>query len=415
MKIRKSYKIVIPILFCTMLVLVASCVEFSANENIISPTGEIELTKAQQQLLESDNAFSVNLFRAFYDETEGNLLLSPISTSITLTMLANGTDRETYNEIAKVLGHTGLSLEEVNEYYGLFLPALDQVDANATFRPNNSFWYDKSKKLVADYSKTLKSYFNSPAHAVDFSDQSTLERINKWGKDATDGLIPEVLSSINPGTQFSVINATMFRASWSHSPSHSSKGLFYGNNNRVKEVDYMHWKRDIQHSVNDDATLFALNYGEKEKFSLVVIMPDSDFEDFVEDLSPGKFKKMTNSLCSGYVELSFPQFESSFEADDVLIEILEDMGIERVFKPSTKYYGILSDYSAGNWESRHKTAITVDMTGTFAAGFNSFSSVRGANKKDGKVAVSIIVNRPFIYAIRENSTNAILFIGAFVK
>ena len=117
---------------------------------------------------------------------------------------------------------------------------------------------------------------------------------------------------------------------------------------------------------------------EKKKFSLVVIMPDSDFEDFVEDLSPGKFKN-DKFLCSGYVELSFPQFESSFEADDVLIEILEDMGIER-FKPSTNIMNSLG-YSAGNWESRHKTAITVDMTGTFAAGFNSFSSVRVLTRK----------------------------------
>ena len=413
MKIIKSYKIVIPILFCTMLVLVASCVEFSARENIISPTGEIELTKAQQQILESDNAFAVNLFRNFYDKTEGNLLLSPISTSISLAMLSNGTDRATYSEIAKVLGHPGVPLNEVNEYYGLFISALDKVDSKITYRSSNSFWYDKNKHLVPEFGKTLKNYFHSPANAVDFANEATLERINKWGKEATEGLIAEVLNRIHPETQFAVMNATLFRAPWSILPSSTSKGLFYCIDNAIKEVNYMRWNCNISHNIGDEATLFSLSYGEKGAFSFIVIMPNSDFEDFVEDLSPERFKKMTNSLYGGYVALSMPQFTSSFEADDILIDVLEEMGIERAFKPFTKYYGILSDFSTGNWESRHKTSISVDMKGTFAAGFNSFSNVRLAGL-DNK-PTSIIVNKPFIYAIRENSTNAILFIGAFVQ
>ncbi len=413
MKNNRLFQIFISLFILTILVTFASCADLNTNENIISPTGEIQLTKAQQQILESDNAFSINLFRKFYDKTEGNLLLSPISTSISLAMLSNGTDRAAYNEIAKVIGHPGVSLDEVNKYYGLFISALDKVDSKVTYRSNNSFWYDKNKRLVPEYGKILKNYYHSTLYAVDFTNEATLERINKWGNDATDGLIPEVLKDINPSTQFAVMNATLFRAPWAVPPSSSSKGLFYGIENEIKEVNYMKWVGNMSHSIDDFATLFSLSYGDKGAFSFVVIVPHSDFDDFVEDLTPDKFKKLTNSLYGGYVALSFPQFTSSFEADDILIDILEEMGIERAFKPFTKYYGILSDYSSGNWESRHKTSITVDMKGTFAAGFNSFSSVRLAGL-DNK-PVPIIVNKPFIYAIRENSTNAILFIGAFVN
>lgn len=414
MKNSRLFQISLSTLILSMLVTFVSCADFDTSEEIISHTGEIQLTKAQQQLLESDNAFSINLFKNFYDKTEGNLLLSPISTSISLAMLSNGADRATYNEIAEVLGHPGIALDEVNKYYGLFISALDKVDSKVTYLSNNSFWYDKNKRLVPEYGKTLKKYYNSPVNAVDFANETTLERINKWGKEATDGLIPEVMSQIHPDTQFAVMNATLFCAPWGVPPSSISKGIFYGIDNAVTEVNYMKWACfNMSHSIDDYATLFSLSYGDKGAFSFIVIMPNSDFDDFVENLSPEKFKKITNSLYGGYVTLSIPQFTSSFEADDILIDVLEDMGIQRAFEPFTKYYGILSDYSTGNWESRHKTSITVDMKGTFAAGFNSFSSVRLAGL-DNK-STSIVVNKPFIYAIRENSTNAILFIGAFVK
>ena len=86
------------------------------------------------------------------------------------------------------------------------------------------------------------------------------------------------------------------------------------------------------------------------------------------------------------------------------------MGIERAFKPFTKYYGILS-IIVPNWNPSQDLHYCY-MKGTFAR-HNSFSSVRLAGL-DNK-PVPIIVNKPFIYAIRENSTNAILFIGAFVN
>ena len=174
----------------------------------------------------------------------------------------------------------------------------------------------------------------------------------------------------------------------------------------------MNGTQNVALGESNDALMMKINY-EKEKASMFIIMPKEniDIDNYISTLDINKFEKLENSLQTYKADVSMPKFkiESRFEMKKTLME----MGINAAFSKS-------ADFSKMNGKSNlmideviHKSFVEVSEKGTEAAAATAVivrekSMVIKDNPK-------ITVNRPFVFVIKENKNNAILFVGKYVK
>jgi len=168
---------------------------------------------------------------------------------------------------------------------------------------------------------------------------------------------------------------------------------------------------DFQYFSNSDLEAIDLPYG-YECFSMTIILPqpDKNIDSLISELSQENWNQWINNFSIGSVNLEFPKF--TLEYDIKLNNVLSVLGMGVAFNPGladfTKMYK-----DGGLFISRvkHKTYIKVDEEGTEAAAATSvvisYESVGGV--------LHMRVDRPFIFAIRENHSGTILFIGKIVN
>ena len=221
-------------------------------------------------------------------------------------------------------------------------------------------------------------------------------------------------NDIDELTRLILLNAIYFNASWNteFNADKTRKMTFYGKNSVEYITDFMNGQQKIGLSENDEAQMIKIDYS-KEVASMFIIMPkeNTDLDKYISEFSLEKFEKLENTLAALKVNLSMPKFkvESRFEMKKALM----DMGIKAAFSKS-------ADFSKMNGKSNllideviHKSFIEVSEKGTEAAAATAVvvrekSMVMKDNPK-------VVINRPFVFVIRENKNNAILFIGKYVK
>lgn len=95
-----------------LLLLTFSCSETAGGPYF--PSGELtrELTLAEEKLVEADQHFSYELFRAIaeYETEQKNLMISPLSISMALAMTMNGAEGETYKAMKRALPFYSISV-----------------------------------------------------------------------------------------------------------------------------------------------------------------------------------------------------------------------------------------------------------------------------------------------------------------
>ena len=187
---------------------------------------------------------------------------------------------------------------------------------------------------------------------------------------------------------------------------------FYGKNSVEYVTDFMNGTQEVAASEADDAVMMKMNYS-NDAASMYIIMPKEnvDIDKYISNLDLAKFEKLEKSLTNIRADVSMPKFkiESRFEMKKILI----DMGIESAFSKS-------ADFSKMNGKSNlmideviHKSFIEVSEKGTEALAATAvIVREKSAVMKDNP---KLIINRPFVFVIKENKNNAILFIGKYVK
>lgn len=142
---------------------------------------------------------------------------------------------------------------------------------------------------------------------------------------------------------------------------------------------------------------------------MLILLPDVErFQAFESKLDAGLFADVRTGLTTtNLLTLTFPRFK--FESEVDLLQNLSAMGMTAPFDAGADFTGIASgsglfiDYAA------HKATISVDEQGTEASGLTSVGMVTSASMSECKSEV--IADRPFIFAIYDQETSAILFLG----
>ena len=402
------------LLFLAAVLMLPACSKFEREDDLrgdeLSPAVYIQLTEAQQGVRTASNNFGVNMFSKMYAAEAGkDVVFSPLSLSLALAMTAEGAEGDTWKQFADVIGWGTAGKEEVGSYYKTMISGLVEADRSVQFTSANSFWAAKDLTLHAGFVKLLKEYFNAEDYSVEFGAPATVKQINQWCSDKTDGKIPEMLDSTNPGTRLMLINALLFKAPWAFTWDIKRNRTFHGTKGDSKK-DFLHTDyRTMGYGDYDDCEYVCVGYG-NGMYVMDIILPKANrtIADILPRLTPGSFHSQPQP---SEVELYLPKFSTAYFADDPLIpNALMAQGLTLPFGGLADFSGI-SDEPLFISQILQKTQIDVTERGTEFAAVTVVDMKYGAALPMTPRQVVVDLNRPFIYAIREISSDTILLLG----
>ncbi len=371
-----------------------------------------ELSSAETGLIVADNEFGLKLFAQVLGEEDGaNVFVSPLSVAMALGMAYNGADGATRDAMQETLELQGLGLEEVNQSYRSLIDLLRGLDPNVEFLIGNSIWYDQRYTFQQDFLDVNREYFDAEVTGLDFASPSAAPMINAWVSDKTKGRIDEIVSSpISPDLVMFLINAIYFKGDWTRpfDKERTRPATFRLADGSQKQVDMMFYPEPDSVNVYSDGsvTVLDLPYGGRA-YSMTIVLPaeGTDIGPVVASLSAEAWRQWTGGLRVERAIVSMPRFKLEYELE--LSDVLKALGMGVAFDPFAADFTRIYSGSERVFISKvkHKTFVDVNEEGTEAAAVTSVEV--GVTSMPPIIAV----DRPFLFAIREKFSGAILFLG----
>ncbi|MEZ4960283.1 MAG: serpin family protein [Saprospiraceae bacterium] len=401
--------------FLFVLVLSFSFFQCKKSDNP-QPTGvqfSCDDSPATCELTDANGNFAIDLFKQINVENpDGNVFISPFSISTALTMTANGANAKTLEDMRNTLRISGLGMPTVNDAYKLLLEVLPGLDPKTKLKLANSIWPQVDYPFLQSFIDLNTQYFNSEVKPVDFKDPAVIGQVNQWVEDNTDGLIKETLTELPPGVVMLLINAIYFKGTWKteFKPADTHPADFYTANGPV-EVDMMHiQENNFPYFENSLFQAIDLPYGDSI-FSMSVFLPKEGHSvgEVVAEINAQNWDAWVSAFNTTEVQLYFPKFK--MEYGKKLKRTLSDMGMEVAFTDFADFSKMVNGGGVLIDDVIHKSFIEVDEKGTEAAAV----TVVIIKETSAGQTPTVNVNRPFLFVIRDNRTNSILFMGKMVE
>ncbi|MCL2726927.1 MAG: serpin family protein [Bacteroidales bacterium] len=402
-------KVFSSLLFVSLFFVFASCDKNDSPNEQPQPAKPIELTTKQGSKVASDNAFSFDLFRQVAtSDDKTNAFISPLSVTMALGMLHNGTSPDARAEMAKALGMANFSDTEINEYYQTMSQALLKVDPLTALAIANSIWSEKTYPVKQTFIDVNKKYFDAEVQSLDFKLKSTLDAINTWCAKKTNDKIKTILDGIPDDAVMYLINAVYFKSKWESQfdKKDTKKEDFTKTDGPRKQVDMMNQTARFPYYEDGVLQCLEMPYG-NGAFSMVAILPaqGKTVDNLVNYLDNDTWNGIISNLMERKVDVKFPRFK--IECEFSLVKPIQNLGMQLIFQSGGNLNGIADDPRLRVFEIKHKTFVEVNEEGTEAAAVTSI----GIETTSYTPPAQFFANRPFLYLIKEKSTGAILFMG----
>lgn len=386
-------------------------IQYSCNKNDVPKP--LNLPPEVQEVIKSDNSFGLNLFKEIMSGAEEaqNVMISPLSVSLALSMTYNGAEGDTRIAMEDAMEMAGLSRSQLNDLNKKLLDALLAHDPSVILEVANSIWYRDDFTIQQSFIDLNKEYYDAEVSSLDFSDPQTKDVINQWVADKTHNKIEDIVDQISPESFMFLINAIYFKGSWrsEFDPKETFDSEFVLEDGSKIEVPMMHLKLDANTYNNDQFSAIELPYG-KGNWSMFVFVPHSGSKvnDIVEDINLENW----NSWMEGFtpstdINLGLPKF--TFEYEESLVEVLKSLGMGVAFSSAADFSGILEGGGLQISDVKHKTFIEVNEEGTEAA---AVTSVEIELTSAGNY---FYATKPFLFVIAEKSSGTILFVGSLMN
>lgn len=393
----------------------SSCSKDPGQEPDLTPK-TIELTAKGAEVIAYGNEFGIELFTKVTGVEDKNFMLSPLSASAALTMLLNGCAGDTYDQLKGTLKYPeGMTISEINEVYKSLVSQLLVIDPKVKLALANAIFYRQGFSVKNPFLATMENDFNAEIAGLDFSQPSALTTINKWASDNTNGKIPKVLNEISAEAVMFIMNALYFKGDWSYQfdKEHTSDRPFYTSGSSSVDVSTM--KGDVGSRIASGTGYKAIEmpYGQTN-FTMVVIVPEGTLTDFYATFDAVKWNSITSAFDNqekfGELTVYMPKFKFSYEK--YLNDQLQSMGMLDAFNPGLANLSGIADASIFVSFVKQNTFVEVDEKGTEAAAVTTIGIELTSMPPQPQV---FEIDRPFVFAIRERTTNTLLFIGQVVN
>ena len=387
---------------------------WSVNEEV--DESFLILSDAQHEMVNNNNSFAFSL----YNKTMGmnSRVVSPLSVTYLMSMLANGADGETQQQILATLGWAGEgvqqpSLQDINDYSRMLIEKTARLDKAVTVEIANYVAVNKEFKLNSKFQKSVERDYKAGVESLNFTSPSTLKRINDWCNDRTHGMIPSIINELDPDAVSYLMNAIYFNGTWKDkfSKEETKQEMFRGYTRDIQYVDMMHRHGEYFYADGDGYSAVSIPYG-NGAFRMTVILPTegSFLRDVMASMDGGKFQELQRSMEKCNVDLKIPRFTT--EVDLPLNDIISALGAPLIFSSQADF----SQFARGDFyvsKMFQKAKIEVSEEGTKAAAVTAAIMMMSAVRPEKKRNVVFHADSPFAYIISENSTGSIYFMGQY--
>lgn len=387
---------------------------WSVNEEV--DESFLILSDAQHEMVNNNNSFAFSL----YNKTMGmnSRVVSPLSVTYLMSMLANGADGETQQQILATLGWAGEgiqqpSLQDINDYSRMLIEKTARLDKAVTVEIANYVAINKEFKLNSKFQKSVERDYKAGVESLNFTSPSTLKRINDWCNDRTHGMIPSIINELDPDAVSYLMNAIYFNGTWKDkfSKEETKQEMFRGYTRDIQYVDMMHRHGEYFYADGDGYSAVSIPYG-NGAFRMTVILPTegSFLRDVMASMDGGKFQELQRSMEKCNVDLKIPRFTT--EVDLPLNDIISALGAPLIFSSQADF----SQFARGDFyvsKMFQKAKIEVSEEGTKAAAVTAAIMMMSAVRPEKKRNVVFHADSPFAYIISENSTGSIYFMGQY--
>ena len=399
--------------------LCSSCSNNDEPLNIppIEPTFElVELdTRTQKEIAKTGNDFANKLMLQMNQQvTDQNMMISPMSLQYALGMLSNGCDEAALKEITDAMGMNDYSLDMLNSFYYNLTQTLVQEDEDFTLKLANAIWIQNDYQVGQDFIQNNKALFHADVNNIDFYQVDKAKKtINEWASKATEGTIKDLSLQINELTRVVLANACYLKGKWTvpFDKKDTQKEIFYNMDGSTSEANMMYLTEilNFRNSANEPYMMVELPYG-NQTFSMIVVLPKEGKT--LDDILPNI--NWSNMYLGGQkVHVQLPKFKIEAKYPTEIMKCIKEMDINRIFTP-----GSLSGINDELLVSfiAQDTFIEVDEAGTEASAVTNMGMCGSAEPESTPPPTPTIrMDRPFAFAICENTTGAVLFMGKVVK
>lgn len=400
---------------CTKINDIDSSVAQSLPPQLQSPvTKQIVTPVVDSKVARANTKFGFKLFSEILkQDSSKNIFISPASVAITLAMTYNGASGKTQQAMAKTLELQAINLQELNSANSAALAALKNTDSQVELNIANSLWANQEYLIKQDFFQKTQEFYKAKVTNLDFSDRTAPTIINDWVKQSTQGKIAQIIDNIGSKDVLFLINAIYFKGKWTtqFDVNQTTDFPFYLAAGNQKQHPMMSQKGKYKYYENENFQAINLPYGQNEKFSLYIFLPNqnSSLSAFSNSLNAENWETWMTLFKTREGLIRLPRFQ--MEYDITLNDTLKALGMSVAFGDQANFSGIGDNLSIS--EVKHKTFVQVNEEGTEAAAATSVGIELTAAMPEQK-PFQMIVDRPFFCAIRDNQTGTILFMGSII-
>jgi len=352
----------------------------------------------------SKTGFALSFFKnvnAIVEKGE-NVVVSPYSAGVALSMLAEGAEGETRAEFDNALNGCIFKAEDLGD------------NDTITVKSSNSVWVDNDFSIRNSYVNLLEKDFDAFIDALSFSDPATVKAINDWCAENTNGKIDEIIDRLDPSAVMVLVNALYFNAPWEDefSPSLTKEADFHGVTKKSK-VQMMSRSARMNYAEYYGCQMVELPYS-GGRYSMIVILPPAgmDADAMMQYVGESIYDTAMGMFRPHQVNLKMPK--AKIETSLILNQALKNMGIKSAFTPAADFKGIAAMGPLVLDQVKQKCYIDISEKGTEAAAVTS-AQIRLTSARPEAEPVEMTVDRPYLFIITDKTNDNILFAGKIVN
>src|ERR1700737_914895 len=380
------------------------------------------LPSASVDVAAADNAFGFRLLNALQKTVpSGNVVLSPVSAALDLSMALNGAGGQTRQEMLAALSLSGSEVAAINKANAQLIKIIRTPATRITLSVADSLWVDSRRAtLRPDYAKQTQVWYDAEMADLDFSNPSAANRINSWASKGTQGRISKVIDRIHPADLALLLNAVYFKGELTRKfyKAQTQQRDFTLAGGSVKQVPRMAQSGRFDYFETPQMQAIRLSFGEGDLVMEVLLPAKSSSVAALEaELTPEHWRGWQAQYAprSGNIEL--PRFE--LKSNYRLNEPLQTLGMTRAFHADGAQLTGMFSSAAGQPRAGtffissvlQSTYWKVDEEGAEAAAVTT-TGIRTAAVARPEQPFRMIVDRPFFCAIEDRRSGALLFVGA---
>ena len=373
---------------------------------------EIDSAVIPSDLASANNDFAVDFYKqASNKDDNGNIFFSPTSMLVAFSLLYEGANENTADEIKKVFGLESDPLIRHNSTAHL-MSSINQDDQYATLNVANALWVADSFEPYDKYLSVSRETYLASVEKVIFGggDPPAVKIINDWAAENTNNKIPEVIlkKDVDDLTAMVITNAIYFKGTWltQFQEEDTEESDFWTSNTDSVRADLMIQEGRFDYMQSDGVKVLKMPY-EGDRLSMLVVLPeDRDGIDSLEEsLSSELIKKWQQELYPQEVKVVMPKFTTKTSYD--LIPLLKNLGMLDVFNPGGADLKNIGSSAANLFVSTasHDAFVDVNEEGTEAAAVTTIIDQFMSESP------RFIADHPFLFIIQDDESGTILFMG----